>query len=317
MGIKGLGPFLRKNTNAVRAADISELKGKKVAVDASIYVYKWYMGNYLSSGKQETHHIRNCFLAVSGWLNEDITPVFVFDGAPPAQKAAVMAARAEARENGTGAHVPAEAFTDIQNLLTVMGVETIQAVSEADSTAAELCKQGLVWAVVTDDLDLLTFGTPRVVSFDKGNVTIITLADVLTGLKISMDSFIDFCIMCGCDYVTATLPGIGPVKALGLIQRLHTIEAIIAGRKDAPPAGFTYQTAREGFKNPLVTNVEQLNPPVPDPIALKNILHRAEFKAATVRNRLRRLYQRWVDNKIIEPLQLDAHEDFRKYVDGE
>ena len=38
-----------------------------------------------------------------------------------------------------------------------------------------------------------------------------------------MDQFVDMCIMCGCDYVN-NIRGIGPVRALQLIQKHGTID---------------------------------------------------------------------------------------------
>ncbi len=42
----------------------------------------------------------------------------------------------------------------------------------------------------------------------------------------SMDQFIDLCIMCGCDY-TKNIGGIGPVKAFKFIKDCETIEGVL------------------------------------------------------------------------------------------
>ena len=42
----------------------------------------------------------------------------------------------------------------------------------------------------------------------------------------TMDQFIDFCILCGSDY-TQTIGGIGPVRAYSLIQEAKTIEGVL------------------------------------------------------------------------------------------
>lgn len=51
-----------------------------------------------------------------------------------------------------------------------------------------------------------------------------------------MDQFIDLCILCGCDY-TSNIRGIGPVKALSLIQKHGTIEVRAAEERDSMEAG--------------------------------------------------------------------------------
>lgn len=45
----------------------------------------------------------------------------------------------------------------------------------------------------------------------------------IQGMNVSMDQFVDMCIMCGCDYVN-NIRGIGPVRALQLIQKHGTID---------------------------------------------------------------------------------------------
>ncbi len=52
------------------------------------------------------------------------------------------------------------------------------------------------------------------------------LADILSGLSLTMPQFIDMCILCGCDYAD-TIRGIGPKKALKMIQDHGSIEAAL------------------------------------------------------------------------------------------
>ena len=42
----------------------------------------------------------------------------------------------------------------------------------------------------------------------------------------TMDEFIDLCIMCGCDY-THTIGGIGPVRAFKMIEEHKNIETVL------------------------------------------------------------------------------------------
>ena len=44
-----------------------------------------------------------------------------------------------------------------------------------------------------------------------------TLSSILEELDLTYEQYIDFCILCGCDY-TSKVPGIGPVKALKMIK---------------------------------------------------------------------------------------------------
>lgn len=57
-------------------------------------------------------------------------------------------------------------------------------------------------------------------------MTEILLEDVLKELNFSMEEFIDFCILCGCDYLP-TIQGLGPGNALKLIKEYRSLERII------------------------------------------------------------------------------------------
>jgi flap endonuclease-1 len=48
---------------------------------------------------------------------------------------------------------------------------------------------------------------------------------VLEGLGLTMDEFIDLCILCGCDYADS-IRGIGPKRAYELIKKYHCLEEV-------------------------------------------------------------------------------------------
>jgi flap endonuclease-1 len=52
----------------------------------------------------------------------------------------------------------------VKTLLTLMGVPVVDAPCEAEATCAALAKADLVYATATEDMDALTFATPRLVS---------------------------------------------------------------------------------------------------------------------------------------------------------
>lgn len=69
-----------------------------------------------------------------------------------------------------------------------------------------------------------------------------------------MDEFIDFCILCGCDYCD-TIKGIGSKTAYNLIKEYNCIENIIKNidqNKYQVPANFKYVEARQSFIKPKV-----------------------------------------------------------------
>jgi len=73
---------------------------------------------------------------------------------------------------------------------------------------------------------------------------------VIEGLGISEDQFVDVCILCGCDYA-GTIRGIGPTRALSLVQKHGSIEAVLASLdkdKYPIPEPFPFEEARRLFR---------------------------------------------------------------------
>ena len=78
----------------------------------------------------------------------------------------------------------------------------------------------------------------------------------------SMEEFIDLCILCGCDY-THSIGGIGPVKAFNLMAENRTLEKVLEAVKEMNedpnkkqkfiiPEKFLYEESRALFKEPDV-----------------------------------------------------------------
>lgn len=63
-----------------------------------------------------------------------------------------------------------------------------------------------VYAIATEDMDALTFATPRLIRHlcaaqsAKLPIEEYDYDKVLEGLKLTADQFVDLCILCGCDY---------------------------------------------------------------------------------------------------------------------
>lgn len=150
-----------------------------------------------------------------------------------------------------GVHVTKTHNEDIKTLLRLMGVPIIESPGEAEATCVALVEQNFADRVATEDMDALTFGAKKLIrnltsSSTKSKsgdtkktgkagkavrtMVEIQLEDVLKKLQITMDQFIDFCILCGCDY-TGHMEGIGKKNAFKLIQDHQNIETILEDRK--------------------------------------------------------------------------------------
>ena len=91
MGIKHLNKFLRDHAQkSIKFISLEELSGKKIAVDISIYMYK-----YASEGTL----LENMYLMLSTLRHYNIIPVFIFDGKPPPEKKELLMKRKEDKQD--------------------------------------------------------------------------------------------------------------------------------------------------------------------------------------------------------------------------
>lgn len=89
MGVRNLNRFIQHRCpNASTRIHLRELSGKKIAVDTSIYMYRY-------SG--EGALLENMYLMASVFRHYNIHAVFVFDGPPPPQKTDVIEIRKKRR----------------------------------------------------------------------------------------------------------------------------------------------------------------------------------------------------------------------------
>ena len=268
MGIKGLFPFLSEHAPLCikEHKEIKTFTGRTIAIDASMCLYQFLVavrqgeqqGNLTNAAGEVTSHIQGFLSRTVRLLENDIKPVYVFDGKPPELKQATLANRKEKKEEADAelataleggdaeeirkaAHRTARATpqmnADVQELLRLLGCPVILAPSEAEASCAALCAAGKVFATATEDMDALTFGTGVMLKnlFDtessrtqtKRPVWEIRLATLLAQLDVSMEAFVDFCILCGCDYC-ATIRGVGPATAFKLLKTHGSIEAAVA-----------------------------------------------------------------------------------------
>ena len=281
MGIKGLTQLIKQySPNSIQTTNLYKLSGKRVAIDASLFMYKMLINmrgpdkSYLTSkdGKVVSH-ITGIFYKTSNYLALNITPIYVFDGKPPKNKGDVIKNRQDKASNAKLAMTNTELteeqknnlekqtirltkqhVDDIKHLLDLMGVSYVQAHGEAEAYASEMCRQNMVDYVVTEDMDTLAFGCPRMIRtcLDKSIkrndiISVIDLHTLLTDFKMTYEQFVDMCILCGCDYCP-NIPRIGNKTAFKLITNHKNIDTILPLTKNVPTDyDTTYKESRTLF----------------------------------------------------------------------
>lgn len=252
-----------------RTIELQDLRGKRLAIDGHGELYQFLAlirqrdgVPLMDSRGRVTSHLVGLFYRVTRLLS-DAGPqlVFVFDGRPPALKAAEIERRREVRVRFEQEAAEAQAAGDLarayakstmtsrltrdmvaeaRELLAMLGVPVIQAPGEGEAQAAFMAARGDVWAAASKDYDALLFGTPRLLRFltisgkeflpSKGafrplQPEVIEVAELLAHLGISREQLVDVAILVGTDF-NAGIKGIGPKKALKLVQTHGSIESM-------------------------------------------------------------------------------------------
>ena len=227
MGIPRLNRFIRQYcARDLKTMHLSELKGQTLAIDTSIYLYKF---------KAKGSIVTNMYLMCSLLKRYKIKPIFVFDGKPPPEKKGIIEMRrmkkeaAEKEYNTLKAQISlmtnwrskkiieqkiarlAKKFIRIKNyeirqvktLFRSLGVSFMNAVGEADKWCAKLVLDGYAYACVSEDMDMFVYGCPLVIrylSLINQTAIVYDLHKILENLRLSLVEFRSLCILSGSDY---------------------------------------------------------------------------------------------------------------------
>lgn len=119
-------------------------------------------------------------------------------------------------------------FALTRQLFDILNVPYFYAPLEAETMCSDLCKKGLVDAVLSEDSDVLAYGAPIFLNkIHTGDDTVVRInyEKMLGELELNSEEFLDFCIMCGTDY-NKNIFRVGPKKAYKYIKEHKSIERI-------------------------------------------------------------------------------------------
>lgn len=229
MGVRMLNRYLREYTqSAIKQMTLNDLKGKTIAVDVSILLYKF---------KGDDSLLENMYLMIKKFRECNITPVYVFDGTPPDEKNDVLNERDSSKKKAKSnceamqreldendnlndnerdiliqrlknekkkcLRISNANVRDTKALMNVMGVPYLEAEGEADELCVWLVKKKFAWACLTEDMDMFVYGCPRVLRcFDlkKGTINLYDLSIILDNLNMTQSEFKEVCLLSGTDY---------------------------------------------------------------------------------------------------------------------
>ncbi len=228
MGIQYLNRILRTYAaDGIKEKSLYHLKGKTIAVDTSIYLYRYQAEDAL---------IENMYLMISLFKHYNIIPIFVFDGAPPAEKMELLEERREFKkqsklrwdtlnndlknhkgdnekiseileemdkEKKNFVKINSNDINNVKSLMDAYGVTYVTADGEADELCAKLVRKKLAYGCLSEDMDLFVYGTHRVYRYlSLLNSTIVeyNLKIILQQLDLNITEFQQICVLSGTDY---------------------------------------------------------------------------------------------------------------------
>jgi len=226
MGIRNLNRYLRDNCpESIRCINISELSGKKIVVDISIYLYKYEAENVL---------LENIYVMLSIFRYYNIIPIFIFDGKPPEKKAFLQKRREDkeaAQEEYDKLKIQLESkqedddkqdiiaamvqlkkhfvkinkdkIESVKALIRAYGATYYDAPGEADELCALLVIKKKVWACLSEDMDLFVYGCTRVLryfSLIAHTVVLYYTKGIYNELNMTQKEFKEICVLSRTDY---------------------------------------------------------------------------------------------------------------------
>ncbi|MEM3237242.1 MAG: flap endonuclease-1, partial [Candidatus Micrarchaeaceae archaeon] len=261
-----LGPLVAEVKENI---ELSELGGKRLAIDAYNTIYQFLSiirqpdGTPLLDSKgMVTSHLSGLFYRTINLIEQGITPIFVFDGIPPALKKKTIEARMERREKAyeewqeakekglaeearmhamASSRINKQIVESAKELLKDMGIAYIQAPAEGEAQAAYMVKNGMAYAVASQDYDTLLFDSRYVIrniaitgrrKLPKKNVYVevapefIELEKLLRHFSINLDKLIWLGVLVGTDFNDG-VKGIGPKTALRIVREHESIESVV------------------------------------------------------------------------------------------
>jgi hypothetical protein len=229
MGIPNLNRYLQNNcAQSIQRVKLADLSGKRIAVDVSIYLYRFEADCLL---------LENMYLMLAIFAHYNIAPIFIFDGKAPPEKMELLIKRKEARDQAQEEYdafktelndislidadkkqelvskmeklkpqmvkITADKIRIVKKLISAFGNIFCDAPGEADEMCAQLVLSGDAWACLSEDMDLFVYGATRVLryfSLVAHTAVLYDTCDILLNLKMTQKEFREICVLSGTDY---------------------------------------------------------------------------------------------------------------------
>lgn len=221
MGVRYLHSVLVQtcSKSAIHKINIRELSNKTIAVDISIYMYKFLGENTL---------VESTIYMLSIFRKYGVYPIFVFDGKPPPEKKRIIQERQIRKKQAEEKYTVALLLGDseemktlqkqvvrinenhtqlIKDLVVAFGAKYCVAEGEADEVCAKLVLSGEAWGCLSEDMDMFLYGCPRILrqfSLFNESMVIHDLPRIISDLELeSVEQFRNIVVSTGLSDFTA------------------------------------------------------------------------------------------------------------------
>ncbi|MFB6241988.1 MAG: flap endonuclease-1 [Candidatus Nanosalina sp.] len=280
--------------------EFADLNDRELAVDAMNVLYQFLAiirqrdGTPLKDSDGDvTSHLSGLFYRNIGLLENNIRPVYVFDGAAPDLKEKETAKRKKKREEAReewkklkeegkiseayskatqSSKLTGDMVKESKDLLEAMGIPTVQAPSEGEAQAAYMTHEdypGDIFAVGSQDWDCLLFGAEKMVKNLTQRKTrktsgggkkeisteLIRLEDVLEELDLSREKLVWMGVLMGTDFNPDGVHGIGPKTALKLVKKYEDFDKLLDDEKVEWESENSPHEIRDFFMDPPVEEI--------------------------------------------------------------
>jgi flap endonuclease-1 len=276
-----MGNAALRDLAAIETVAFDDLSGSVVAVDAHNWLYRYLTttvrftadGVYTTEDGTEVANLVGIVQGLPKFFENDLTPVFVFDGAPTDLKSDEIESRREARErreeqleearergdevavarlNSQTQRLTETIHETSRKLLELLDVPVIEAPAEGEAQAAHMARDGAVDYAGTEDYDALLFGAPVTLRqlTSKGDPERMDFQATLDKHDLTWEQLVDVGILCGTDF-NPGVDGVGPKTAVKLVREHGDLWGALEAR-DAHVANA--DRLRSLFLDPPVTD---------------------------------------------------------------
>ncbi len=311
-------------------ASFEELRGR-CAVDAFNTLYQFLSTIRGPSGEplqdstgRITSHVSGLFYRTCSFLERGVQPIFVFDGEPSPLKNRVIAERKarkveaqEALEKALKegdfaqarmlaqrtARLTGEMVEESKELLSLLGVPSVQARGEGEAQCAAMAAQGVVRFAASQDFDALLFGAPKLVrnlaisgrrklphreAYVDVLPELIDLQESLAALGLNREKLVWIALLCGTDF-NEGVHGIGPKKGFKLVKENDSFDATLRAAK----AEMDWVPVFEEFMKPRVDKIKEkeLAFNEPDKEGVARFLAQRDFSSERIDAALKRAFR--------------------------